>query len=316
MTKIQIGFPQAGTVTDNVSLFLSELGFDVIPAPPITEKTIQLGVQHSPEMMCFPYKVTLGNMIELAELGAEIVLQWDAGGMCRQKQYHRLQSYKMQRLGYTCKVVGISHRTFVKDMSRISGLSTWQVRKVMINWLYKMTQENISNKIWCQNETPNIGIIGEIYCCIEPATNRNLYSLIKKHGGNPYPMATVIDYLKEDSFDAGVLKRLYHYFNQNKYEKIATSYFDGEFAGHGRYNIAHLLKLIDKGVDGIVHVLPLTCMPESTIEEYVNGICEDNNIPLLRLPLDETNSPANVETRVETFVKLILRKKERSKSCH
>lgn len=81
------------------------------------------------------------------------------------------------------------------------------------------------------------------------------------------------------------------------------------FAGHACENIKHLLELIDRNIDGIIHVLPLSCMPESAIEEYVDGICEDNNIPLLRIPLDETNSPANVETRVETFIKLILRKK-------
>ena len=52
-------------------------------------------------------------------------------------------------------------------------------------------------------------------------------------------------------------------------------------------------------------------MPESTIEPYIDGICKERKIPKLRLHIDETNSPANIETRLETFVELIKWKRKK-----
>ena len=50
-------------------------------------------------------------------------------------------------------------------------------------------------------------------------------------------------------------------------------------------------------------------MPETLGEPIINKICSDNNIPLLRIPIDENNSEANLETRIETFCELIKWKK-------
>ncbi len=79
--------------------------------------------------------------------------------------------------------------------------------------------------------------------------------------------------------------------------------------GHGYENIYHLLELIEKRIDGILHLLPLTCMPETTVEPFINYICREQNIPLLRIPIDENNSEANLNTRLETFVDLIKMRK-------
>ena len=52
------------------------------------------------------------------------------------------------------------------------------------------------------------------------------------------------------------------------------------------------------------------CMPETTVESIIDNICQKNKIPLLRLPIDETNSEANVNTRLETFIELVKRRKK------
>lgn len=198
--KSKVGFPSIGDLTPIFCDYLQSLNLDVIPPLQITEKTIQLGVKNSPDMICFPYKVTLGNMIELAELGADIILQWNAGAdtLCRQKQYYRLQSYKLNRLGYKCKVVGLSPKSLIKELSKISGLSKWKVYQITKKWMRKAKEENSISKVW-SSDKPNIGIIGEVFCCVEPTSNRNLLSLIKKHGGNPFTTATVMDYLKSEN---------------------------------------------------------------------------------------------------------------------
>jgi predicted nucleotide-binding protein (sugar kinase/HSP70/actin superfamily) len=99
--------------------------------------------------------------------------------------------------------------------------------------------------------------------------------------------------------------RKIHWPSKNKYKKAAENYLNGELGGHGRQNIAHLLELVDNNIGGVIHLLPMSCMPETSIEPFVNEICRDSNTPLLRIPIDENTAEANLETRLETFVELI-----------
>ena len=96
-----------------------------------------------------------------------------------------------------------------------------------------------------------------------------------------------------------------------KHKKQVDKYLNGELGGHGRENLFHLLELIDENIEGIIHILPMSCMPEVTIEPCVNSICRKSKIPLLRIPIDENTAEANLETRLETFIELI--KMRRSK---
>lgn len=304
---MKVGFPSVGSVlTGILSGFLSDLGLDVIEPPPVTEHTIQLGVRHSPDMMCFPYKVTLGSMIELADLGADVLLQYNSGkrGQCRQKQYWRLQAFRLARLGYNCRVMGVTTNSLVRDLSRLSGRSRCWTMQIARERLKELVKEEHLFQIQRSKMYPNIGVIGEVYCCIESGVNRNLYSLIEKYGGHPVHTVGTFDYIRPQ------IQMLRLFCIKSRYERAASRYFEGVPAGHAMENVSSLLKLVDEGIDGVIHVMPLTCMPECMIEDYVDAICEDNRVSLLRLPLDETNSPANVETRVETFVELTLRRRQ------
>lgn len=54
------------------------LGVEIITPPPITQKTIEIGVKLAPQNACFPLKVTLANFVEGIELGADTIFM--AGG--------------------------------------------------------------------------------------------------------------------------------------------------------------------------------------------------------------------------------------------
>lgn len=70
-------------------LFSHILKSKVLVAPPITNKTIELGSKYSPDFVCTPFKYTLGSFIESLELGADILVQF--GGGCRYGYYSELQ---------------------------------------------------------------------------------------------------------------------------------------------------------------------------------------------------------------------------------
>ena len=100
--------PHMGNTYIAVKAFLETMECRYAPPPPTSRRTIELGVRHSPESACFPYKVTLGNMIEALERGADIMLM-AAGkrGLCRLLYYHIVQEKTLRDLGFNFQMVGL-----------------------------------------------------------------------------------------------------------------------------------------------------------------------------------------------------------------
>lgn len=97
--KEVISFPHLGDYYIPISKLLRNLtGKKVIPAPPITKKTIELGSKYAPDTVCVPFKYNLGNYIETLENGATILFQ--AGGGCRYRYYAEVQEKILKDLGY------------------------------------------------------------------------------------------------------------------------------------------------------------------------------------------------------------------------
>lgn len=124
--------PHMGNTYIAVKAFLETMGCKYLPAPPTSRRTIELGVKHSPEFACFPYKVTLGNMIEGLEKGANIVLM-AAGkkGLCRLAYYHIVQEKALKNLGFEFEMVGL-------------GENIWDI----LFGRMRLWSENSSHHLW------------------------------------------------------------------------------------------------------------------------------------------------------------------------
>ncbi|MCL0056885.1 acyl-CoA dehydratase activase-related protein [Dehalococcoidia bacterium] len=72
-------------------------------SPPVTARSIELGVKHSPEWVCFPFKVMLGTFIECLDQGADTLLITTSFNACRMGRYARVQEQILENLGYTSK---------------------------------------------------------------------------------------------------------------------------------------------------------------------------------------------------------------------
>lgn len=98
MKKI-ISFPHLGNYYIPFSILLERLtNLKVVPSPPITKKTLEIGVKNSPESVCIPFKYNLGNFIESLENGANIL--FTAGGGCRYRYYAEVTETILRDLGY------------------------------------------------------------------------------------------------------------------------------------------------------------------------------------------------------------------------
>tara|TARA_Y100000310_G_C20656374_1_gene802188 strand:+ start:893 stop:1807 length:915 start_codon:yes stop_codon:yes gene_type:complete len=299
MNQKLYAIPRMGSYTSLIINGLRELGLNMIDTPLITEKTIKLGVKHSPEMICMPFKVTLGTFIECVENGATDLIMWNQCGTCRFRQYYKIQDLIMKELGYKFNMHIVRPRHLLSDLKKLNKNNSYlkisnTIRK---NWdEIKQMENNYNSEINAENI--NIGLVGEIYTLLEPKVNNDIIHKLRKYKVKVHTFVNVIHLVKA-SFGLELFKF-----------KEARGYLDGgELGGHAVHNIKDTLFFTRNNIDGIVHVMPLTCMPESTIEPILNEICYDAKIPLLRIYIDETNSELNLETRLETFTELIKRKK-------
>ncbi len=87
----KIGFPRMGETYIGFAKLVELFGYDLALPDALSKKTIRLGVQHSPEYACWPFKISLGSTIEALEAGAEVIGTLGGSGPCRAGWYGELQ---------------------------------------------------------------------------------------------------------------------------------------------------------------------------------------------------------------------------------
>jgi predicted nucleotide-binding protein (sugar kinase/HSP70/actin superfamily) len=100
---VRIGIPLFGNsyvAARTVAHRLGACGNELVVPPPMTQRTLDLGVKYSPVEACLPYKLTLGSLIETCELGADTLIQARGTGICRLGYYAKGQEQMLRDLGY------------------------------------------------------------------------------------------------------------------------------------------------------------------------------------------------------------------------
>jgi predicted nucleotide-binding protein (sugar kinase/HSP70/actin superfamily) len=151
-----------------------------------------------------------------------------------------------------------------------------------------------------------IGIVGEIYIICEPFTNLNIAKILGNMGIEIHISVKISEFIIEH-----MLKPLFRFERKRDYEKAAKKYLDTLVGGHGQQTIGHSVIYSQKGYDGIIQIYPFTCMPEIVAQSILPKVSEDLNIPIMTLIIDELTGEAGYKTRVEAFVDLLQRRKEK-----
>ncbi len=116
---MRVTFPHMGNAWVAVKAIASKMGIDLVVPPPTSEHTLSLGTRYSPETICLPFKLTLGNMIEALESGADTILMLGRYGPCRWGYYHRIQEQILSEMGYNFNMVkeSLGIRGMVKNVA-------------------------------------------------------------------------------------------------------------------------------------------------------------------------------------------------------
>ena len=166
-----------------------------------------------------------------------------------------------------------------------------KIRKLKKEIKEKLSKIGIDkNKI-----VPKVGIIGEIFTVSDDSIN---FEIEKKLGNEG------IEVHREMDITYHLKKKIFPWKDWNMQRKIIP-YLKSTVGGHGRDAIYEMLEYVKKDFDGIVHLLPLNCMPESTVRPILQKIHFESNIPLLSLSLDEEVGEAGIITRIEAFADVV-----------
>lgn len=127
---MRIGVPHMGNLYIPLKAMFDRLELDYVIPPVNNQRTLSLGVRYSPEGMCIPFKLTLGNLIEAAELGADTLLMPAGSGICRLGYYAKTQEQVLHELGYNAEIVsvGVSQRKLMgllEVIKRLANNAPW-----------------------------------------------------------------------------------------------------------------------------------------------------------------------------------------------
>ncbi len=98
-------FPHMGKMYIPAKAFFEEMGIETVSPPPVTKRTLELGTKYSPELVCLPFKINLGNYIESIENGADTIIITGSCGPCRFGLYGIVQKEILKELGYDIDIL-------------------------------------------------------------------------------------------------------------------------------------------------------------------------------------------------------------------
>jgi len=186
-----------------------------------------------------------------------------------------------------------------------------------------------------ERDRPVIGIVGEIYIRGNRFGNEDIVAKIEKLGGEAWvaPMGEWVLYLNATAKVSARMSRgwrdflkahVTHWF-QVKDERRLLSGFNGtlrslhepsigttlrrarpyvhhSFEGEAVLSVGKAIDYIERGVSGIVNVMPFSCMPGTITSGLLKRVREDyGNIPLLNIAYEGQQDTQTV-TRLEAFV--------------
>ena len=155
-------------------------------------------------------------------------------------------------------------------------------------------------------KVPVVYLLGEFFVLLDPYVNQDIEKILGETGVEVQRQIWFGDWLE------GVLKP--SVFNKKESHKercvrYAKKYMKRPVGGECIETIGDTVYAAKNNIDGVIHLMPFSCMPEIVSQNILSKVGREENIPVLSLVLDEQTGKAGYITRVEAFVDLIKRRK-------
>ena len=149
-----------------------------------------------------------------------------------------------------------------------------------------------------------MGLVGEFFILLEPFINFNIEEWLGNRNVLVERGVYASDWIAPTRENAvgGI-----HY---DELVANADPYLKFRVGGEGITTVGHSVLCAKHGYDGIVHMMPFTCMPETVAKQILPSVSREQNIPIISLVIDEQTGKAGMETRLEAFLDLMENRKQ------
>lgn len=140
VVNLKVTFPHLGNLYLAAKALFDGLGIEYVIPPFSSNSALEIGSLYSPEEMCLPFKIMIGNYIQSIEQGADTVILVGSCGPCRFGEYCELQINLFKKMGYNIEFIvldapkDIGKEELLKRIGRIASSST-KTRAVKIKTL-------------------------------------------------------------------------------------------------------------------------------------------------------------------------------------
>lgn len=201
----------------------------------------------------------------------------------------KIDIFIRENIGF--EVIPNSFESLLKQMHKEFSKTKGFINLIKMYKKYKRLFKKI--KINKPKNCLKVGIIGELFTCMEPFSNYFIEKSLAKMNVQ-IKRKTDITYLV-------VTKR----FNTKKVLKACGKYCEYTIGADGTDNVAEARILAEKGYDGLIHTKPFGCTPEIGAISILQKLSEDYKIPIIYLTFDSQTSEEGVKTRLEAFYDMI-----------
>jgi predicted nucleotide-binding protein (sugar kinase/HSP70/actin superfamily) len=301
--------------------FLEGLGFQVIVSPPTNKEILSKGIKVCTDEACFPLKVFCGHIAWLKERVEQIFI-------------YRIRS--IERRGFLCSkfwgLPDIVRNLFPKcslltlniDCNKHSYFKPlfWLGLKFKRNpyQVLRIIKEAARNQKeflkLMQDKKHNVLEAIEVmekgkFFKREPFSYKLKIALLS-HPYNIYDRFISLDILKKlEDMKARVFT--YEMIPEKELLKERKT-FENIYWTYDR-EIAQAASLfIKEGIDGIVFVVSFPCGPDSLVIDYLIRKFK-NRVPILNLVIDEHQADTGIQTRLESFLDIVKRRRLNEVQC-
>ncbi|MFW5780562.1 MAG: acyl-CoA dehydratase activase-related protein [Bacillota bacterium] len=102
---MKVTFPHMGNIYILIKTLFDELDIEYIIPPKCSNRTLEIGAKHAPEMACLPLKINIGNFIQAMEKGADTIVITGGCGPCRFGYYAEMHKEILKDLGYNVEII-------------------------------------------------------------------------------------------------------------------------------------------------------------------------------------------------------------------
>lgn len=159
-----------------------------------------------------------------------------------------------------------------------------------------------------EDDILRIGITGEIYTLLEPFANLDIERKLGRMGVEVERSIMLSEWIDEHLFLG-----LARHNHGHETKRAARPYINHFVGGHGQETLGSVNRYRQRGFDGVIQLMPFTCMPEIVAQSVLPRAREELDIPVLTLIVDEHTGEAGFITRLEAFVDLLRHRKERKR---